>query len=157
MNALQTQVTSMQEERSQVLSLLDTMGVFESGEEDISRHDPLPALLQVFVARCTEAVQKGAREMQTKAQEAAEAALEAQQQRERVAQLEAEAKQRDVMAQGTSSRENELSAALQAANEKQQKERALAKSKIEQLATERTSLQQQLTSSREALEQCAPI
>lgn len=155
MNAMQSQLTTMQEERTQVLGLLDSMGVFEAGEDDLSRHDPLPTLLQVFVTRCTEAVQKGAKDTQVRAQQAAESAAEAQQLRERVAQLEADVKRRDAASTGASTREAELEAALQAATERQQKDRALARTKIEQLVAERAAVQQQLTSAREAQEQYA--
>ena len=153
MNALQSQLSTMQEERTQVLSLLESMGVFEAGEEDLSRHDPLPSILQVFVKRCTEAVQKGAGEMQSRAQAAADSAAEAQRLRERIAQLEVEARDRPSAPEGPSARETELEAALQVAQEKQQKDRALARTKIEQLMAERASLQQQLASAREAQEQ----
>lgn len=155
MNAMQSQLTTMQEERAQVLGLLDSMGVFEAGEDDLSRHDPLPTLLQVFVTRCTDAVQKGSKDMQARAQQAAESAAEAQQLRERVAQLEADVKRRDVASTGAGTREAELEAALQAATERQQKDRALARTKVEQLVAERAVVQQQLTSAREAQEQYA--
>jgi DNA repair exonuclease SbcCD ATPase subunit len=157
MNALQGQLATMQEERTQVLSLLDNMGVFESGEEDVSRHDPLPTLLQLFVTRCTEAVQKGARDLQAQSQQTSEAVAEARALRERVAQLEAVAQKGESAAASAGTREAELAAALQAAQEKVQKDRALARTKIEQLIAERASLQQQLATAREAQEQCVLV
>lgn len=153
MNSLQSQLTGMQEERMQVLGLLDNMGVFDAVDDDVSRHDPLPKLLQVFVRSCTEAVQKGAKETQMRAQQASESAAEAAALRERVAQLETEMKNREGAVASMGSREAELEAALKAAQEKQAKDRTLAKTKIEQLVAERATLQQQLAAAREAQEQ----